>query len=63
MSVSPSRIVVRTIAIAIIAAMPGIARAATDIGKATAIRTSVTGTLDSQSIILKTGDEVFKMID
>ena len=35
------------------------ARAATDIGTATAITTSVTGTIDSQSVVLKTGDDVF----
>ncbi len=59
MSVSPLPIVVGAIAIAIAAMMPGIARAAANIGKATAIKTSVTGTLDSQSIVLKTGDEIF----
>ena len=59
MSVLPSPIVVATIAIAIVTAMHGNARAADDIGKATAIKTSVTGTRDSQSIVLKTGDDIF----
>ena len=59
MPVSSSRIVVAAIALALVASMPDAVRAATDIGKATAIKTSVTGTLDSQSIALKTGDEIF----
>ena len=59
MSVSLSRIVVAAIALALVAALPGAVQAATDIGKATAIKTSVTGTLDSRSIVLKTGDEIF----
>ena len=59
MSVSSSCMVVAAIALALVAAMPGAAQAATDIGKATAIKTSVTGTLGSRSIVLKSGDEIF----
>lgn len=59
MSQPSSRIVACAIALAIVAATSTGARATTDIGKATAITTSVTGTLDQQSIVLKTGDEIF----
>ena len=59
MSVTSSRIIVAAIALALVASLHGGARAATDIGTATAIKTTVTGTLDHQSIDLKTGDEIF----
>jgi hypothetical protein len=59
MSVSSSHALAAAIAIALIASMPANAKAATDIGKATAIKTSVTGTLDQRSIVLKTGDDIF----
>ncbi len=59
MSVSPSRIAVAAFAFALIASMPRTAPAATEIGKATAITTAVTGTLDSRSIVLKSGDDIF----
>ncbi len=59
MSSSQSHIVVAALAVALSAAMPDGALAATDIGHATSIKTSVTGTLDSQSIVLNTGDEIF----
>jgi hypothetical protein len=59
MSLSQSHLVVAAIAIAFVASMPDSALATTDIGHATSIKTSVTGTLDSQSIVLKTGDVVF----
>jgi hypothetical protein len=59
MSFSPSRLVVHVIAIALVAATPVAASAASEIGTATSIKTSVTGTLDDQSIILKTGDDIF----
>ncbi len=59
MPLSPSHSVACAIALAVIAAMPDGAQAATDIGRAAAIETSVTGTLDSQSIVLKTGDDIF----
>ena len=58
MSSSPSPVVV-ALALALVASMSNGARAASDIGHATAIKTSVTGTLETQSIILKTGDTVF----
>ncbi len=56
---SPSHVVAAAIALALVASMSDGARAATDIGRATAIKTSVTGTLDTQSIVLKTGDDIF----
>jgi hypothetical protein len=59
MSFSPPASVALAIAVALIASTPETARAVTDIGRATAITTSVTSTMDSQSIVLKTGDEVF----
>ncbi len=59
MPFSPSTSVVCALALALVASLPDGARAATDIGRAAAITTSVTGTLDSRSIILKTGDDIF----
>jgi hypothetical protein len=59
MSISSSRIVLAAIAIALVASTAGGAWAATDIGTATAITTTVTGALDSQSMVLKSGDEIF----
>ena len=59
MSFSSLLTVALAIAIVLIASTPESARAATDIGRATEITTSVTGTMDSQSIVLKRGDEVF----
>jgi hypothetical protein len=59
MSFSPPPFVAAAIACTIAASMPDDAHAAADIGRATSITTSVTGTLDTQSIVLKTGDDVF----
>jgi hypothetical protein len=59
MSFSPPRIVMCAIAIALVAATSVAASAAPDIGTATSIATSVTGTLDDQSVSLKTGDDIF----
>ncbi len=59
MPFSPSCSVACALALAFVASLSGSARAATDIGKATAITTSVTGTLDSQSVVLKSGDDIF----
>ncbi len=59
MSLSPSSIVVAAIAFAVVASSCDGARATDDIGRATSITTSVTGTLDTQSIVLKTGDGIF----
>lgn len=59
MSFSSPRTIVAAIALAAIASLPRGANASTDIGRATAITTSVTGTLDQQTIDLKTGDDIF----
>jgi hypothetical protein len=59
MPFSPSRHLLQAVAFALVAVMPLPASAATDIGKATSITTLVTGTLDNQSIDLKTGDDIF----
>jgi hypothetical protein len=59
MSFSPLRLAMWAIALALVVATPADADSAADIGKATSIATAVTGTLDDQSAILKTGDDIF----
>ena len=59
MPLSPSQCAMRAVAIALLASLPIGAHAATDIGRAASITTSVTGTLDQQSVVLKTGDDIF----
>ena len=59
MPFSPSHSVGCGLAFALVASLPDGAQAATDIGRAAAIETSVTGTLDGQSIVLKSGDDIF----
>jgi hypothetical protein len=59
MSLSPPRLTMCAIALALVAGAPVDAVAATDIGTATSIATSVSGTLDDQSVTLKTGDDIF----
>ena len=59
MSFPSPHVVVAAVALTLVASMPANAKAATDIGRATAIKTSVIGTLDNQSVVLKTGDDIF----
>ena len=56
MSFSSPRTIIAALALAALASLPDAASAADDIGRATAITTSVTGTLDRQTIDLKTAD-------
>ncbi len=59
MRLSQRRAAARIVVTVALALTVTVAHAATDIGAATAITTSVTGTLDSRTSVLRTGDHIF----